>query len=414
MSNNVFFDFRANAKQFIAEFFFLLTFLILLKEEKNQRSKWLILIFFYFALVASYYTLNYTFLLIVFFTWICGKVFVKNKNDKINAVIVIFFFVLTFLWYIYLAGGVFDRLAIIIVNDLKVMFEDIFSIQSRSTFVQSAVGTTSPPSFLHQIGRTVFDVTALFILIGFIKLVFERKKKNIDPEYFLILSINMVILLMCIIIPIFSALLQMDRMYHVSLLFLSPLFVTGGRTFFENLFKILRLKNEKRKKTCSLILVIAILVTFFLFQTGFVYEIAKDPVPSSISLSKYRMSAYTQIMSGLVNENDFFGANWLSNYGDINHTQIYSDVKSKSKALTISMVDVTDSVIVLSNKTIFVAPSYIYLNGYNTMSGILLYDVMYPNNIQYRIDQIYIFNRTTVLNNKLYSNGACEIYYYAA
>jgi uncharacterized membrane protein len=240
-----------------------------------------------------------------------------------------------------------------------------------------------------------------------------KDKEKVDPEYSLLVSINMAILLMCIIIPRFSLMLQMDRMYHVALLFLSPLFVVGGKTFFESTFKILPLKKEKVKETYSLILILTVLVTFFLFQTGFVYEIAKDPVPSSIPLSKYRMDDYTQTMAGLVNENDFFGAIWLSKYGDIKYTQIYSDVKAKGQVLTSSLVDVNNSIIVLSNSTVFTNPSYIYLSRYNTITGILLYDTSYPIRIQYNISEIYIFNSTTVFNNKLYSNGACEIYYHA-
>jgi uncharacterized membrane protein len=413
MSNSAFFDFRANAKQFIAEFFFLLTFLVLLRKEINQRSKWLILICFYFALVVSYYTLNYLFLLLILFTWLCGKIFMKNENKKVNSVMVIFFFVLTFLWYIYVSGGVFDRLAVIIINDLKAMFEDIFSVQSISPFVKSAIGAVNPPSFIHQIGRIIFDVTAFFILIGFIKFIVDRKKQKFDPEYFLLLSVNTAILLTCVIIPMFSLMLQMDRMYHVTLLFISPLFVIGGRAFFEGVFKILHVKKEKKRETCSLILTLAVLVTFFLFQTGFVYEVTKDPVPSSISLSKYRMDEYTKRTLGLVDENDFFGATWLSEYGNLKYARVYSDVKSKTQVLTDSLIDVNDSVSVLSNTTVFANPSYLYLGRYNTMTGILLYNVMYPNNIRYNISEIYIFNRAVVFNNKLYSNGACEIYYYA-
>jgi uncharacterized membrane protein len=414
MSNTVFFDFRNTAKQYIAEFLFILTFLVLLRKDVNQRIRWVLLICFYFALVVSYYTLNYLFLVLILFTWLCGKIFVKNKDKKLNSIIVVSCFVLTFLWYMYIAEGLFDNLAFILKTNLKFFYEELFSIRSRGAFVEYAIGAENAPSFLHQIGRIIFNVTTVFILIGFIKLIIEQKKeKKLDPEYFLLIIINMAILLMCIAVPRFAVMLQMDRMYHVTLLFLSPLFVIGGKTFFESLSKILHLKKGKRRETYSLILILTVLVTFFLFQTGFVYEIAKDPVPSSISLSKYRMDEYTQTMLGLVNENDFFGAMWLLNYGDMEKT-LYSDTKSAVQPLTISMIDVDYSVILLNNEVTFNGASYIYLSRYNTRTGILLYDPRYLNTTRasYNITEIYIFNNTLVTNNKLYSNGACEIYYY--
>jgi len=357
--------------------------------------------------------MNYIFLFLIFSTWLCGKIFVKNKDKKINSVIVVFFFVLTFLWDIYIVKGPSDRLVLFLNTSFQNFFEEFFYAQSRGAMVLSAMGILNPPSFLHQIGRILHNVTGLFILIGFITLMAKRKKERLDPEYFLLISLNMVLLLMTIVIPNFAYALQMDRMYHVTLLFVSPLFILGGRTFFGNMFKILPLKKEKRRESYGLILILTVLVAFFLFQTGFVYEITGDPVPSSISLSKYRMDDYTQTMLGLVDENDFFGATWLSKYVDVEHTQIYSDVKAKFQVLTSTMIDRNNRIGVLSNATVFTSRSYIYLSQYNTMNEILLYDIRYPINIRYNISELPIFDSTKVINNKIYSNGACEIYYYA-
>jgi len=413
MSNTVFFDFRNTVKQMIAELFYLLLFLVLLKKDMNRRSKWIILVCFDFALIVSYYTMNYIFLFLIFSTWLCTKIFGKNKDMKIDSAVVVFFFVLTFSWNMYIVEGSFEPLVLFLKKSFQNFFEEFFYLQSRGAMVLSAMGILSSPSFLHNIGRFLHNVTELFILIGSITLIAKRKKERLDPEYFLLTSVNMVLLLMIIIIPNFAYAFQMDRMYHVTLLFLSPLFILGGRTFFENMVKILPLKKEKRRESYSLILILTVLVAFFLFQTGFVYEITGDTVPSSISLSKYRMDDYTQTMLGLVDENDFFGAMWLSKYVDVEHTQIYSDVKAKFQVLTSTMIDRKDSIVVLSNTRVITSGSYIYLSQYNTINEVLLYDTRYPINIQYNINEIPIFNSTVVFNNRIYSNSACEIYYYA-
>jgi uncharacterized membrane protein len=325
---------------------------------------------------------------------------------------IVYFSIFTFLWHTYIVAGTFDRLVLSLEYNFRNFFDELFNPQSRGEMVMSAVGATSPQSFLHQIGRIIFDITAVFISIGFITLLAKRKKEIFDPEYFLLTSINMVILASLILIPSLNF-LRFDRMYHVSLLFLSPLFIFGGKTFFENIFNVLRLQ-EKKRESYSLILILTVLVTFFLFQTGFVYEVTRDPVPHSIPLSKYRMDDYTQTVTlGLVHENDFFGASWFSKHADVKNAQVYSDVKAAYQVLTSSMVNtIDDTVVVLSNTTVITDKSYIYLSRYNTISGILLYDVRWPINITYSISELSIFNSRVVSNNRIYSNGDCEIYYY--
>jgi uncharacterized membrane protein len=412
ISHTMFFDFRNTVKQMVAELFFILLFLVLLKKDINQISKWILFGCFSFALIVSYYTMNYLFLFLIFSTWLCAKIFGK-KNIKINSLVVLFFALLTFLWYMYIVNGPFEFLARFLKGSFQNFFEEFFIPQSRAGSVLYVTGIVGSPSFLHNFGRILFNITAFFILAGFIVLIFKRKKEKLELEYFSLISINMVLLLMIIIVPNISKSLQMDRMYHVTLLFLSPLFILGSRTCFENSLKILRLKNEKKRESCSLILILTVLVAFFLFQTGLVYEIAGDPVPSSITLSKYKMDDYTRLNLGLVDENDFFGAIWLSKYANIGNIQIYSDTKSRFQVLASCMINRNNNIISISNTTIFMRPSYIYLNRYNIVNGMLAYDTRYPFNIQFNVSEIYVFNSTTICNNKIYSNSACEIYYYA-
>ena len=115
---------------------------------------------------------------------------------------------------------------------------------------------------------------------------------------------------------------------------------------------------------------------------------------------------------GMFTENDFFGATWLSNYVDVNNAHLYSDTKAKLQELTSSIVTIDNNVEIISNTTIFMPQSYVYLSRYNTKSGILLYNTVFPKNVTFPVSDFSIFNSTTVINNKLYSNGGCEIYQY--
>jgi hypothetical protein len=123
-------------------------------------------------------------------------------------------------------------------------------------------------------------------------------------------------------------------------------------------------------------------------------------------------SAYDSNSIGLINENDVFGAMWLSRYADIKNAQIYSDTISKHHVLTsYSMIVNRNDIEVLSNTTVSVASgSYIYLRRNNVINELFIY---YPTeNIQYNMSEIPILNNTLVPNSKVYSNGACEIYHF--
>lgn len=411
MSNSVFFNFQNTVKEMVAELFYVLLFLILFKKDINQGSRWILIIFFSFSLIVSYYTMAYFFLVMIFSAWIFAKVFSKNKNISIDLTVLLFFTVFIFTWYIFIVNPAFYRFQGFITGTYQSLITEFFSPQSRGQEVLVATGMLSSPTLLHQIGKIFFNITALFILIGFIIIIARKKKDNFDPQYFVLISTNLVLLLMSIIIPNFSASLQIDRLYHVALLFISPLFIVGGRSIFDNILKIFRLKENKRE-IYGLVLVLLVLVTFFFFQTGFIYEIEQDPVPSSVFLSKYRMAGDELLNLGYINENDFFGAIWLSKYVDVN-AGIYSDVKSKFHVLTSSMIDTNNRIDVIGNTTVFNDRSYVYLNEYNTKNGIIIRDTRYPFNIRYNISEIPILNSTMIPNNKIYSNDACEIHYIA-
>ena len=53
---------------------------------------------------------------------------------------------------------------------------------------------------------------------------------------------------------------------------------------------------------------------------------------------------------------------------------------------------------------------YVFLSQFNVKTGMAVYNLR--TNLQYNItDTPLIFNNTEVTNNKIYSNGASEIYY---
>jgi uncharacterized membrane protein len=105
----------------------------------------------------------------------------------------------------------------------------------------------------------------------------------------------MVLLVACVVLPSFSEGLNVSRVYQITLLFLGPACVLGGKTIFEAVPRGLSMLSRSwlnRPKILhgrqSDFAVAIVIVLFLLFNTGFVYEVTMSS-PTSISLSYVSM-----------------------------------------------------------------------------------------------------------------------------
>ena len=414
----------AQGKQMIAELFYVLLFLFLFTENWSyQRNDWIIVMLLVFGLVVSHYSLSYIFIFMIALTVIGLKIVFKDKSIKIKPTLVAFSLCLTFLWYTTLVYGPFEKFVSVIKYSLDNFLSEFFFISSRGESVQRVLGTIESPSILHSLGTYIYGVTTILILIGFISLLWTWRKDKLRSELFMIISLNMVLLFSAVIIPRFAGFLEMWRLYHIALLFVAPLLILGLKSLSAGVFKLRKGKdflNSNREKLFCLILVSIILVSHFMFQNGLVYEIAGDPTPSSIALSRNRMGSITE----LIEESDVFSASWLSKYGDITMMYTYSDTVALLYVLQ-SYSDIDRRMILLLSNTTqkikyydtwnydnignFSNNSYVYLRQYNVINERTFWDI--GNNIQFNFTEIPLLNKNSVSLSKIYSNGASEIYY---
>jgi uncharacterized membrane protein len=415
------------AKQMIGELFYVILFLELLSNNaKSYKSSWMILVLALFGIVVSHYSMAFILVLLTLFTWFGGKLFFRNTVKRINASIIAFTSSLMFFWYLYVVpAGPFYKFVGVIKTIFGNFVGEFFSSGSRGADVQTALGLATRPSRLHYVGTYLYDVTILLILIGFIVLILAWRKKKINSEFGLMASLNVVLLISTIVVPQFSGLLELGRLYQVVLMFLSPLFVIGAEAIFESLQRIVRQKHhfklnvEKQRITVALVLTLIILVAFFLFQTGVVYEVSNDPVPSSFSLSYYKMQSRPM----LIHECDVFSTQWLSKYGDVTHISTNADTVSYSHVL-VSYGTINDYMIFLLSSndsenyqnpgltshvmiSTLANTSYIYLGQFNVMNRIIQWYTR--DNVTIAFSELPILNSTSGFINRIYSNGASEI-----
>lgn len=336
------------ARQQIAELFFALMILLLVERRLALNRRTTLAVIFVVSLIMSHYALGYICLAFLLVGW--GIVALIRSHagrrawgclthkfgglpqsltsrgafpHKIMAVIIGVYLVFSLGWY----GGIAQGTAL---NTIKNIGQSQYSLLStelpeltepgskffepteREALVLTAVGLDFASVSGLQKGFRVFQyITELFIVVGFFRMIFKPKSFKFKVEYIALSIVAALILLACIVIPRFSSYLYVPRFYHLSLFLLAPLCILGGEGIWQvasRLFRsaLPRLKVTKKlalatnANTGSLIylrfLALAVLIPYFLFNSGFVYEVSGFDKPFCPALSGYRadMSVFNQ------------------------------------------------------------------------------------------------------------------------
>jgi uncharacterized membrane protein len=383
-------------KEWIATVFYVLLFFIIFNDKIQSSKKRILFIIFAGALIVSHYSKSYIFMFFLIFMWAIS--FILKKNSKVTLSMILTFLCMVFAWNIFtMQARTFEDFVRTLDNIYRNFTTDFFNPESRGPDVMMATGLIGPPTYLHLISRLIFYVTALLIGVGFISLTIKFWKKRSDFEYFILACLNMGFLAMAVIVPNLAESLRMGRIYRTTLIILAPLCFLGCEEVLANMYR-LKIASLQRKFS-ALALMSLILVAHFLFQTGFVYEIAK--VESySISLSRYRMPLL-KVSEMLLYETDVFGAIWLSTKRC--NSLIYTDVTSKFNVLTgYGLIDYLRFRTVTNTTTVTEVNSLIYLGYLNTV-----HEIVVGYSTLWNTSDIYPLLDT---QNKIYSNGGCAIY----
>ncbi len=384
--------------QIISEFFLVLSLLVLFHQKVSANKKIILFAIFSAGMIVSHYGISYVFMFLVLIAWF--SLFLRKKWSTIKSAYIILFFVMAFSWYIYTSGSAsFTSLLDMGEHIYTSFWTELLNPLSRSEHALVAIGAGEPAvSIGHWLGRVFHYIFQFFIVLGFINVVLGRNVDCTFDHAYVAQSLAMLVfLLLPLVVPSFN-LLNMPRMYHVSLLFLSPFGIVGGKSFFSSFSKL-------RRGPLPFGLTLIVVVSLFLFETGFIYEISGD-VSYSIPLSKYRMDRVTVYGRGYLTESmDVFSAEWLhSNIALTANTQMYADIVSVNQPLTSYGVFPRDHSEILSNVTSFDGSNaYVYLRNFNTFDGKFLgqgWRVWNTSDVSPRFEAL----------DKIYTNGGSEVF----
>lgn len=381
-------------RQIVAELFFVLLLLVVLSKDMKPFNKMICFTIFGVALVISHYALAEIFLLFISFVWI-SLVAMKRPSRNITVTIVVFFFVAMFSWYLYTSNAaVFDSL-VSFGNYVSDQLDQFFNPASRGQTVLRGLGLESSPTIWNTFSRAFAYLTQFLVVVGFVGLITKRINIHVEKESFMFTVMAMAFLGALIAVPGLANTMNMTRFYHILLFFLAPLCVLGAEF-------LVKLMSKRRTELGASVLLLIVLIPYFLFQTGFVYEVTRSQ-SWSLPLSKYRMDAvFLRLYMGYSDESDVFSASWVSKNVNVENSQIYADGISRNNVLTIYGMIYRGHVVGLSNVTIVANNGIVYLSTLNVVNGTIVSGGRLWNSSELS----FIFDNL----NTVYTNGGSEVY----
>ncbi len=410
------------ARQEIAELFFVLLIFLMIQKTMENNVRNILLILFGASLVVSHYGLSYIYIILIIIVYVFSFInpidfklirfqlpeFNLKKRTLRN--FVAFYIVFSILWYTNVSSSSALNSIINVINHVfNSLFTEFYNVENRDTNIQLALGIARPviTSFGREIHKDLQILSQILILIGFVKIIISRNYLKLNAEFFYLIIASLFILFLSLL-PYSAKSLNMTRIYHIALFAISPLFIIGGLFFINKINKIFN--NNKKQNNLMLNLLLLIMIPYFLFNTGFVYEITKD-IPISISMGKDRMKMINvskeNYYSVITPANDISSARWYYKYADKN-TKLYSDGVSKLHVLnSYGMTPQYKTYNPFREDKImdpdFIKKHYLYLSMFNVCENTFVDS----NSAKFNTS---IFSSVLNTSSKVYTNGCGDIY----
>jgi len=238
--------------------------------------------------------------------------------------------VLILIWYTSIGGGSSFRTIIYIKNVVLNSLSNFSLPFSKSAALQTATGNFVVTSIWRYINWFAMVTSIAMIALGFIRVIFKPKEENYQfrNDFLSMLCSSMLLMGSTVILPNFANFYNVTRLYHLSLFFLAPLMIVGVVQLSNLYHWLIKKKGKKhfsykpakyKKNTTFSIAILCILLPYFLFNTGLIYEITGDTsIPSGISLSFERIknsdnpNVFVSYYYYNWSNGDIAGAKWLS------------------------------------------------------------------------------------------------------
>lgn len=402
------------ARQQIAELFLVLLILLMVDKKINKTKRSILYIIFGFSLSVSHYGLSYIYMFSLIsvysmlflmenqriqevkaFLYIRFYNSMNNdlKKRNISPGFVLLFVIFTLTWYIYVSSSsafyTFVRIGDHIASTLLNQFLNPAAAQGLKFILMKRA---TP---LGEVTKILHILSQFFIVVGIFTSSINVINIKFGKEYKAFALVNLVLCLAGIAIPYFSSSLNTSRFYHITLFFLAPFCIIGGIATFNRIKEMLGTRLSEKSVNDSLKLLSIFFAIFLLFNSGFIYEVAKDN-PRSISLD-------TTIDYPRFNDREFYSAKWLVDIKD--SYPIYADEFGRLLLYESEFYRVKPF---FAKTRELPSGAYIYLRSLNLKGFIMDHEKTGYTYVELSISTFY--NNVIIKKNKIYDNGGSEIY----
>jgi len=314
-------------------------------------------------------------------------------------------FVLTFAsmtvaWYLYVSGGVsfFDLLRI--VDRIRASIFTDFLNPSTTQGLADVIATPRTP--LNYIYKGVHLAWQGLVVVGVVATFKRRSGLNVRQEYLLLATSFLGMDLAGLVVPFFASSISTSRLFPITLIFLAPFGVAGGvvtsRAIIHILFRRRRSRDSRVFEAVG-----AFLIVYFLFNSGFVHQLANDPQSYALDPSVVYRPNFT--------DSDVAGAYWAGSYVGEGET-VYSDamyayVLEMYRGSYHPLQGITQTTNRINQG------DFIFLGHANTQFGMLRLENPGPigrlNLTVVRFQSLTLYQELQ-LANRVYDNGAVEIF----
>jgi uncharacterized membrane protein len=403
------------ARQEVAEVLLVVLLLIFLSPKMRETSSGtLAAIILTVGLVAAHYSLAYLYVFLVISGWVVAAIFRRRDLSMCSSMMLLMTVVICFAWYAFSAGGV----AVAgLAHDFSVitrgMIEDFFATSARPPEVNLALGLTGMPGILHDLNRGILYLVQLCLVLGFFALLSKRQKSETERRLLPVMAVGFAFIGSAVVLPFFYATLELSRIYHLSLLLMSPCFVYGTRLLGSLLGLLGSFTGGLRNvwirafSFAKWVPVAAIVFSCFLFTSGWVWAVSMDR-PTSLVFDSERLLKSSDVRLNAIYfgsytiDADIAGARWLGTHY-LNTRPVCGDTISNHHVLTsYGEFPQEEQVLPWCN----ISRSYVFVSEFNNLRGVGQADHRPPDNI-FPMSEI---SGKLVEKNRIYSDGGAVIY----
>jgi uncharacterized membrane protein len=448
-----FMDMPQLLRQQVSELFFILVILLMVDRRLTLVQRTILVIIFGFGVIVSYYGLGTGYaigyiafgMLVLFliksrpgrivWQWLIGK---SNSlpddlysagafNKKAMVIIVSLSLVFMFAYYGMVASGAglsgFNTatgIAQYTGQQISTGF-GYMAPQYKEPLVQTAMGLDFPLASLGgKLWRILQYLVELCLIVGFLRLIFRPATLGkLKAEYIALIIVSSLILLGIFVLPPGSYGMGVTRIWQITLVLVSPLFIFGGETIALSIARLLgtfrRANNSLRTKlnpqTFIWFPVVVILIPYFMFNSGAVFEISRSQttdyinMPYSIALSSYRLDLNT-----VFTEQDLVAARWLCSVAKAD-TPVYVDFNSSR--LFVNQFDFPCRTAGISEEQPeVVSTGYVYLRGWNAQNKEVTFGTGYATRRSINFDDLPWFRQLMETADKVYNDSSAQVIYF--